>query len=209
MISRLGVKHCFLVLVLVISPAFFAGCASAPIDMRASDDSELNAAQVQLRAQANGLADRLERQGWTLSSTPTEATRSILGRLIGGADPREEAGPDPVTLYLGQSDVERAQQDLAGLVAEAQALADQTLVVASVDGVISSSALARDLAAVERALGAVRRAKGFFTEVSQRADWQDTLTLDLYNIVAAERRLATAADALAERRWATRSGLFG
>jgi hypothetical protein len=208
-ISRLGLKHCFLIVALAFSPAFVAGCASAPIDMRASDDSELNAVQVQLRDQANGLADRLELQGWTLSSTPAEATRSFLGRLIGGADTVEEAGSDSVALYLAQSDAERAQQDLAGLVAETQALADQTLVVASVDGVISSSALARDLAAVERALGAVRRAKAFFTEVSQQAGWQDALTLDLYNIVAAERRLATAADALAERRWATRSGLFG
>jgi len=208
-ISPLGVKQFFLILAFILAPILVSGCASAPIDMRASDDSELDAIQVELREQANGLTDRLEQQGWAISATPAEATRSFLGRLIGGSGAVEETGPDPVTLYLADNDASQAEQDLAALVAETRALADQTLMVASADGAISSSALASDLAAVERALGAVRRAQGFFIEVSERGGWQDALSIQLYDIVAADARLAAAADALAERRWATRSGLFG
>jgi hypothetical protein len=203
-----GVKHCFLILALLAAPALASACASAPINIGASDDSELSAAQIELREQANALADRLEQHGWAVSATPAETTRSFLGRLIGGADAVDETGSDPVALYLANYGVAQAEQDLATLIVETGSLADQALSVAAADGPISSADLARDIAAVERALGAVRRAKSFFTQVSERGQWQEELTIQLYNIVAAETRLAASADALAERRWAMRSGLF-
>lgn len=206
--GRRGVKHCFLILALLVTPALASACASAPINIGASDDSELNAAQIELREQATALADRLDQRGWAVSATPAEATRSFLGRLIGGSDAANEATSDPVELYLAGYDAAQAEQDLATLMVETEALADTALSVAGAEGPITSSALARDIAAVERALGAVRRAKGFFTQVSERGQWQEALAIQLQNVVAAEARLAASADALAERRWAMRSRLF-
>jgi hypothetical protein len=214
-ISHFGMKPCLFAVVLLAAPAFASGCASAPISMAPSNESRLVADQLVLRANADALATRLETAGWTITATPAEATRSFFGRLIGGSDSVEDADerPDAVVAYLGSADFQTVENDLEALVAETRALADQTLLVASSDGVIEASALTRDIASVERALGAVRRAEDFFESVIDRESWDNAaeaaLLARLQGAGAAEARLASAADALAERRWATRSGLFG
>ncbi len=170
-------------------------------------------AQVELRQQADDLARRLDEAGWSLTATPAEATRSFFGRLIGGADTVEETAADPVETYMAELSIIQVNDDLVGLVAETRTLADQALLVASADGNIESGALERDIAAVERALGAVRRAEGFFETVADQDQWSTTdqaaLLVGLEGLEQVEARLAASADALAERRWATRSGLFG
>ncbi len=172
-------------------------------------------AQVELRQQANALAERLDAAGWTVTATPAEATRSFFGRLIGGAESvgDNEDATDSVASYVAATDLATVENDLEAVVAETRALADQTLIVASADGNIDSGDLARDLAAVERALGAVRRANGFFDAVRQSETWAEadaaSLAARVEGFEAVEARLASAADALAERRWASRSGLFG
>jgi hypothetical protein len=85
--------------------------------------------------------------------------------------------------------------------------------VASADGRLPQAALARDIAASERALGAVRRASVFFQalqdELSEGQADPAALQSALDQLGEAETRLAYGADALAERRWAARTGLLG
>lgn len=210
---RLGVKPCLCVAALVLTSATLSGCASAPISMQSETSGSLMLAQVELRQQADDLARRLDEAGWSLTATPAEATRSFFGRLIGGADTVEETAADPVETYMAELSIIQVNDDLVGLVAETRTLADQALLVASADGNIESGALERDIAAVERALGAVRRAEGFFETVADQDQWSTTdqaaLLVGLEGLEQVEARLAASADALAERRWATRSGLFG
>lgn len=181
--------------------------------MQGEDTSDLIAEQVQLREQAANLAARLEEANWAITATPEEATRSFFGRLIGGAQTVESNAIDTVAAYLDDADLLRVDSDINGLVGETQTLADVTLIVASADGSIDSGSLERDLAKVERALGAVRRANDFFVAVADHNSWGEdeaqSIAAWVIMIGHAETRLATAADALAERRWASRSGLFG
>lgn len=213
--SRLGVKPVLMGLSLALSAATMSGCASAPIDMLGAPQGEAVAGQIELRSAANALADRLEQAGWTVSATPAEATRSFFDRLLGGGD-EDEAEPqdDPVALYLATASTpETVEADIAGLIEDSNDVAAQSLSVASSDDALGARTLADDLAAVERALGAVRRANGFFEAVLAQGDWDEraayALEAQLENARASETRLAASADALAERRWAARSGLFG
>ena len=214
--SRLGVKPILIGLSLALSAATLSSCASAPIDMLGAPQGEATAGQVELRSAANALADRLEEAGWTLGATPAETRRSFFDRLIGGGSDEDEGEPkdDPVTLYLATASTPQAvEADLARLIDGADDVAAQTLSVASSDDALSARTLADDLAAVERALGAVRRATAFFEAVLAQGGWEEAaayaLTAQLETARAAETRLAASADALAERRWAARSGLFG
>jgi hypothetical protein len=214
--NRLGVKPILVGLCLALSAAAMSGCASAPIDMLSAAPGEAVADQVELRSAANALADRIDQAGWTLSATPAEARRSFLNRLIGGRSDEGEAEPedDAVTLYLASVSTPQAvEADLISLIDGADDVAAQTLTVASSDDALGARALADDLAAVERALGAVRRATAFFDAVLAQGGWDDAsvfgLAAQLETARAAETRLAASADALAERRWAARSGLFG
>ncbi len=213
--NRRGVKPVFLGLGLALCAATMSGCASAPIDMRGVQEGGAIAGQMELRSAANALADRLDQAGWTVSATPAEATRSFFDRLIGGAD-ADEAEPqeDPVALYLALAETaEAVSVDISDLVSETNALATQALGVASSDQALGAQTLADDLAAVERSLGAVRRATGFFEAVLAQGDWDAAapyaLEARLESLRAAQTRLAASADVLAERRWAARSGLFG
>ncbi len=213
MINRFGVKPVLCLFAFLFVPAALAGCASAPISMQAEAETSLTTAQLSLRDQANRLAERLDAVGWTVSATPAQATRSFLGRLIGGSEAVAGNAPDQLAVYLDEADFGSVQSDLEGLMTDTRALADQTLIVASLDGNIDASSLERDLAAVERALGAVRRADRFFDAVLEDDSWTEAeeaeLEAGLEAAMSATSRLGSAADALAERRWASRSGLFG
>ena len=142
MINRLGVKPSLCLVALTFALLSVAGCASAPIAMQAEQDSSLMQAQVQLREQAVRLADRLESAGWAVTATPADATRSFFGRLIGGAETVEEESPDAVATYLTSADFSQVEGDLLALKEEAEALADQTLIVASSDGSLEALYLA-------------------------------------------------------------------
>ena len=212
--NRLGAKPILLSLSLVLCAWSIPGCASAPINMRGAQERSAVVEQVELRGVANALADRLDQAGWAVSATPAEATRSFFNRLIGGGD-RGEASPrtDPVMAYLAVATTsETVEADIIGLIEETDAVSAQALGVADSETALGARTLANDLAAVERALGAVRRAADFFQAVLAQGEWDDASSSDLETrleaVRAAETRLAASADVLAERRWAVRSGLF-
>jgi hypothetical protein len=183
------------------------GCASGPIDMARAQDEQASviAEEAALRDAARSLAAQVEAQGWTLAPPPGEAARSFLGRLIGGAGESAEAG-DPVSDYISAAaSLRRMTADISDLGRTTlQVSVDADAVAAAPEG-LSLSALERDIAAAETALGAVRRARAFFAEVSARAGTPgDALSEELTELAAAETALAEAADALAERRWSRR-----
>ena len=193
-----------------------AGCTSAPIDMSASDPVEAQALdqQAALRSQARALVSRVEDNGWSVSADPAEAARALLGRLIGGV--RDEASrDDAVAAYLSGHDApfRAAVADVESLSAQTRNLSRLAIAVASADGRLPQAGLSRDIAASESALGAVRRAADFFQEVGREAGLNAQEEAALASAVSAlreaEAELARGADALAERRWAARSGLFG
>lgn len=210
---RFGVKPCLCIAALVLAPPGLTGCASAPISMQSETSGSLMLAQVELRQQANDLANRLDEAGWAVAATPAQATLSFFGRLIGGADTVKQTEADTGSSYQSEASFSQINDDLDGLVIQTRTLADQALLVASADGAIEAGALERDIAAVERALGAVRRAEGFFEDIAGDDRWSETdkavFSARLEGLGLVEARLAASADALAERRWATRSGLFG
>lgn len=195
-----------------------AGCTSAPIDMSASDPLEAEALdhQAALRSGAARLVETVEGNGWSVSANPAEAARAILGRLIGGEDSGDAEGPaDAVATYLAGQDApfQSAVSDVEALSSLTRDVTTLAIAVASSDGRLPQAALARDIAASENALGAVRRAAAFFEAVGEQAAFSEEQTeafsSALSGLKEAEAGLARGADALAERRWAARSGLFG
>jgi hypothetical protein len=184
------------------------GCASGPIDMARApaEQASVIAEEAALREAASGLAAQVEAQGWTLAPPPGEAARSFLGRLIGGGGEAAEAG-DPVSDYINAAaSLSEMTDDLSDLRQTTLQVALDAGAVAAASQGLSLSALERDIAAAETALGAVRRARAFFVEVSAREGTQgDALWLELTELAAAETALAEAADTLAERRWSRRA----
>jgi hypothetical protein len=202
--------------IFIAASALCAGCTSAPIDMSAADplESEALVQQAELRAAAAELTALVEDNGWSQTANPAEAARALLGRLIGGGEAPDDAD-DAVASYLARHDspFHAAVADIETLAARTRGLAGLAITVASVDGRLPQAGLARDIAASETALGAVRRAEGFFQAVGRDAalseDQQAAFAVALSGLREAEAGLARGADALAERRWAARSGLFG
>lgn len=163
---------------------------------------EALAEQTDLREGAEALTARVEEAGWSLAPPPGQQARSLLGRLIGG----EGAAPDdvdPITEYLGATgSLAAVASDIANLSERTSALAASARAVADAPQGLTREALERDIAAAERALGAVRRARTFFAEAAARADTGDgPVQTRLGALKTAETELAEAADALAERRW--------
>jgi len=196
--------------------ALCAGCTTAPIDMSAADpvEAEALAQQDSLRDAAAVLTALVDDNGWSQSDNPAEAARALLGRLIGGGDGAEDED-SAVAIYLENhgEPFRAAVADVEMLAERTRALAALAISVASSDGRLPQAGLARDIAASESALGAVRRAEGFFSAVRDEADLSEdedaAFASALSALSEAETRLARGADALAERRWAARTGLFG
>lgn len=205
-------------LIILLFSGLMTACTSAPIDMAASEaDEALVREQAELRALAQSLSDLIDDNAWTLTANSDDAARSFLGRLIGGGE-AETASEDASTRVAQYRDaepdlVQAVTRDIEQIVRPAENLARLAISVASSDGQLGSQALARDIAASETALGAVRRAKSFFSVLSEAIevspDHGAQLAASLERLARSERALAVAADALAERRWATRTGLFG
>lgn len=196
--------------------AVCAGCTTAPIDMSTADpiESEALAQQASLRTAASELAALVNDNGWSQGENPAEAARAMLGRLIGGGGDDEDQD-SPVATYIGghEAPFRAAVADIEMLAERTRNLATLAIAVASADGRLPQAGLARDIAASESALGAVRRAEGFFGAVRDQADLTEeedaAFSSALSALREAETGLARGADALAERRWAARSGLFG
>ena len=192
-----------------------AGCTSAPIDMSAAGPVELDALDEQdvLRERADQLAMLVDEEGWSISANPAEAARNLLGRLIGG-DRGDQEPVSAVETYLARHDApfRAAVSDVEDLSQRSRDVAGLAITVASADGRLPQASLARDIAAAERALGAVRRAKAFFNAVGEAAAFgeaeREAYANALSGLREAEAALARGADALAERRWAARTGLF-
>ena len=217
----MAVRAGFTSIIIILVATLCSACTSAPIDMSAGADgeqAELRTEQAELRERADALADLVDARGWSVSAEPGEAARALLGRLIGGAssnDPTESS----VERYLSDHEApgQAAAGDLQRLTARTRELTELTLAVAGAEGRLGQASLARDIADSERALGAVRRASAFFeavqdavqAETGEAAD-DDVVAVraELADLAAAEAALARGADALAERRWAMRSGLF-
>lgn len=197
-----------------------AACTSAPIDMSASDPvtTEALSQQTALRANALEVVELVDTRGWAVEDNPAQAASALLSRLIGGGGDDDAApGATAVEAYLTAHAMpgEAARSDITMLSARTQTVAELAILVASLDGNLSQAGLARDIAASESALGAVRRAISFFGAVDEHLKREsgaiESAGLDeaLGELSRIETRLARGADALAERRWATRSGLFG
>ena len=200
----------------ILTAALCAGCTSAPIDMSAADPLEAPAldSQAALREQARVVVSRVETNGWSQSDDPADAARALLGRLIGGGGD-EVMRDDAVARYLAahEAPFRAAVADIESLSEQTRTLSRLAVDVASADGSLSQAGLSRDIAASESALGAVRRAAGFFEAVGREASLSEAEAAALSSALSALREagagLARGADALAERRWAARSGLFG
>lgn len=177
-------------------------------------ESEALGQQAALRTAASELTALVEDSGWSESANPADAARAVLGRLIGGGGASGDEA-SPVATYLEGRDApyRAAIADLGELTERTRGLAALAIAVASADGRLPQAGLARDIAASESALGAVRRAEGFFQAVRDAAELNAeedaAFASALSALGAAESNLARGADALAERRWAARSGLFG
>ncbi len=188
-----------------------SGCASQPIALGADTEAGL-AAETQLRTQSQTVNALVEDEGWSLSAAPAAAARAFFGRLINGASD-EEAAADPVSVYVdaqGDEMVQALNSDLGRLISLTRDIADAAEAIASSEQRLGQASLTRDLASAESALGSVRRAQEFFLAVSDRLDEADALSgyePSLQTLDAEKTRLANAADALAERRWAAHSNL--
>ncbi|MFP4518646.1 MAG: hypothetical protein ACLFQ5_04240 [Oceanicaulis sp.] len=182
-----------------------AGCASGPIDMVSGppDEARVLEAQASLRETAALLTEAIDQAGWSLTPPPGAQARSFLGRLIGGGDAEADPGADPVSAYLAEAaTVQRIAADITSLTERARSVSQTADAVAAAPEGLSRTALERDIAAAEGALGALRRAKAFFAAVGERVDGGNAAVTDrLAALRQAEAGLADAADALAERRW--------
>lgn len=178
-----------------------AACAGAPMDMSAGLNNGASVTRAsEVRHSAIELRTLIETEGWVLNGgTP------LMARLIRGSAPGEtslarylDAAQDPVSEQMTE---------------DARRVADLTrqTVRLALDAAGQRGAgpdyLAADLAAVEGALTAVRRSGRFFAAAAGEAGSDsETLMRALTDLDKAEHDLALAADALAERRWALRTG---
>ena len=207
---RTVIRTLGLVVGLCTCPAI-AGCASQPIALGTEAQAGLEA-EARLRAQASRLSTLVDEEGWTLSAGPADAARQFFSRLINGGDEGEDT-TDPVHVYLEAQGMNAAlafHEDLARLTTLAQGVADAATAVGSSSAGLGQATLTQDLAAAENALGAVRRAEEFFIAVSERLDDvsdAEARTEALETFADEKSRLASAADTLAERRWAAQSNL--
>ena len=187
------------------------GCASQPIALGAESQAGLEA-EARLRSQASRLSALVDEEGWTLSAGPADAARQFFSRLINGGDEQEDT-TDPVSVYIEAQGANAAlafHEDLGRLTTLAQGVADAAMAVGDSETGLGQATLTRDLAAAESALGAVRRAEEFFIAVSEHLDdpTQDEARARALAVFADEKsRLESAADTLAERRWAAQSNL--
>ena len=186
-----------------------SGCASQPITLGSEAQVDIEA-EARLRAQASRLSSLVDEQGWTLSAGPADAAREFFSRLVNGGS-RDEADSDPVSVYVEAQGANAAlafHEDLAQLTTLAEGVSDAALRVIESEQGLGQSTLTQDLASAESALGAVRRAEEFFIAVSGRLDAPadtDRIAQSLQALAAEKTRLADAADALADRRWAAQS----
>lgn len=186
-----------------------SGCASQPIALGADTQANL-AAQTELRTHSQTLNALIDDEGWSLSAAPAAAARAFFGRLINGAS-EQAPQDDPVSVYVDAHDhmmVQSLNSDLGQLINLTRAIADAAEDIAAADHQLGQVSLTQDLALAESALGSVRRAQDFFTAVSDRLDDEGALSGHeplMQTLDAEKSRLANAADALAERRWAMHS----
>lgn len=203
--TRLSLHTSFLIVALGC-----ASCASQPMDIAARQQAEVPvSAQEDLRTALAALrARQAEAGGWTLGSDGT--ARGLMGRLVGGATPQadtigsylEGAGSNPSAYLAG--DIVLA----AGLALE---VAEAAQVVASTRSALPEALLVRDIADVEGAMSSMRRARTFFQAVAidDRAEFSAsqrvTISEALTRLDGSIAALVSAADALADRRWAASS----
>lgn len=194
--------------------ALVTACVSQPVDIASRPHAETPvSAQEDLRTAIAAFRMRqAEAGGWSLEGGGS--ARSLLGRLVGGAP---EPG-DTIADYIAGSGDDLPSY-LAGdivlasdLVSDVSGAAD---VVASTRTPLPESLLVRDIAAVENILAAARRARTFFEAVSVderaglTANQRVTLSQALGRLDGSIATLVTAADALADRRWAASNALTG
>lgn len=200
-----------LVVGLCTCTAALTGCASQPIALGSEAQIDIEA-EARLRAQASRLSNLVDDEGWTLSAGPADAARQFFSRLVNGGD-AEAATADPVNVYIeaqGANATLAFHEDLAQLAALAQGVSEAALLVSESERGLGQSTLTQDLASAEGALGAVRRAEEFFIAVSGHLDSSadaDHIAQSLQALEQEKARLADAADALAERRWAAQTNL--
>ena len=187
-----------------------SACASQPIDLAARGQPGIPvSAQEDLRTAMSALRTRqAEAGGWTLGGDGS--ARGLMGRLIGGGATRNDtvgdylqaAGGDPASWLAG--DIVLA----AGLATD---VAEAAQVVASTRTPLPENLLVRDISEVESAISAMRRARTFFQAVAvdERAGFSAsqrvTVSESLTHLDGAIAALVSAADALADRRWAASS----
>ncbi|WP_306016678.1 hypothetical protein [Oceanicaulis sp. MMSF_3324] len=185
------------------------GCASQPIALGTESQVDIEA-EARLRAQASRLSALVDDRGWTLSAGPADAAREFFSRLVNGGG-AEETADDPVSVYMeaqGGNAALAFHEDIAQLSTLAQSVADAAQQISNSEQGLGQATLTRDLASAENALGAVRRAEEFFIAVSEELDAAadgDQVIQSLQGLADQKARLADAADALAERRWAVQS----
>lgn len=206
--ARLGI------LAVLTGAALATACVSQPVDIAARSQSAIPvSAQEDLRtAIATFRMRQSEAGGWTLGGDGT--ARGLLGRLVGGAPETRDAAAE----YIEQAG-EALPSYLAGDIVLASGLVDDVAgaagVVASTSTPLPESLLVRDIAEVESVLAAARRARTFFQAISvdERAgltsNQRVTLSEALRRLDDAIAGLVTAADALADRRWAASDALTG
>ena len=205
-VRKLGLAACASVVSLLA-----VGCASAPISIDPDTASTAGEArpQTELRSLAAAVEVRIRENGWTLRPAASDGARRLLGRLIGGGSPQPvaENGSDPVALYLTRNPADAALVDMAELMGDAAALGGLVAEVAAFERGLDAASLNLDIAAAEGALAAVRRAAAFFEAVGDASDLdgdrEAVFDAQLADLRRAQRGLALAADALAERRWAS------
>ncbi|WP_146190658.1 hypothetical protein [Marinicauda salina] len=199
---------------IIACAAALTACASAPLDLAFQRERAAAPVETELRDAAREMTDQVEAAGWSLSEDGGVSMGGFLDRLVRGG---RQGAPDqsPVERYLaeaGDAPGPRLEADIAAASAMSSEVARNALAVASTGASLDSDALARDIAAAESALGAARRARAFFVEVRASApEGADAPGLEsaLVDLDASIAALATAADALAERRWAGEDALVG
>jgi len=208
---RTVIRTLGLVVGLCSCTAALTACASQPIALGAESQVDIEA-EARLRTQASRLSTLVDDEGWTLSAGPADAAREFFSRLVNGGG-SDEPGDDPVSLYVeaqGGSVALAFHEDLAQLTTLAQGVSEAAIRVSASEQGLGQTSLTQDLASTERALGAVRRAEEFFIAVSGHLDASadaDQVAQALQALADEKTRLADAADALAERRWAAQSNL--
>ena len=187
-----------------------AACASAPINLGASDGAEPAQVHLSLRAAASEVVETAQTRSWRASRG---GARGFLGRLISGADGDdgdEAGGADAYLAALaqarGEASLETLRVDVALAEELARALALRCDFVIQDQALTDRQALSRDIAAAEAALTVLRAARTVFAEADATLSEPGESRLSLTELDDAIEALAAAADAIAARRWALRHG---